>query len=177
MTLTLAIDTSTSRTIVGVIDGDSVLFDKFHEGATDHGRALSQLVAEALKVSAPPKQVVVGMGSGPFTGLRVGISFAHTFGLARSIPVIGVCSLDAIAVDQSEYTVAIDARRKEIYWARYKDGVRIEGPSVSKPAEVDGFIIDQYPDMKKLVALSSSQNVAEPMYLRRPDAVPTAERA
>jgi len=176
MTLTLAIDTSTSRTIVGVIDGDSILFEKFHEGATDHGRALSQLVAEALKVSAPPKQVVVGMGPGPFTGLRVGISFAHTFGLARNIPVIGVCSLDAIAIDQSEYTVAIDARRKEIYWARYKDGERIEGPSVNKPAEIDGFIIDQYPDMKKLVALSSSQNVAEPMYLRRPDAVPTAER-
>lgn len=176
MTPTLAIDTSTSRTIVGIIDGDNVLFEKFHEGATDHGRALSQLVAEALKVSRPPKQVVVGMGPGPFTGLRVGISFAHAFGLARNIPVIGVCSLDAIAIDESEYTVAIDARRKEIYWARYKDGVRIEGPSVSKPAEVDGFIIDQYPDMKKLVALSSSQNVTEPMYLRRPDAVPTAER-
>ena len=176
MTLTLAIDTSTSRTIVGIIDGDNILFEKFHEGATDHGRALSQLVAEALKVSHPPKQVVVGMGPGPFTGLRVGISFAHAFGLARNIPVIGVCSLDAIAIDQSEYTVAIDARRKEIYWARYIDGVRIDGPSVSKPAEVDGFIIDQYPDMKKLVVLSSSQNVTEPMYLRRPDAVPTAER-
>jgi tRNA threonylcarbamoyl adenosine modification protein YeaZ len=176
MTLTLAIDTSTSRTIVGIIDGDQVIFEKFHEGATDHGRALSQLVAEALKVSRPPKQVVVGMGPGPFTGLRVGISFAHTFGLARNIPVIGICSLDAIALDANEYTVAIDARRKEIYWARYKDGVRIEGPSVSKPAEVDGFIIDHYPDMKKLVALSASQNVTEPMYLRRPDAVPTAER-
>jgi tRNA threonylcarbamoyl adenosine modification protein YeaZ len=176
MTLTLAIDTSTSRTIVGIIDGDNILFEKFHEGATDHGRALSQLVAEALKVSHPPKRVVVGMGPGPFTGLRVGISFAHAFGLARNIPVIGVCSLDAIAIDQSEYTVAIDARRKEIYWARYKDGARIEGPSVSKPAEIGGFIIDQYPDMKKLVALSSSHNVTEPMYLRRPDAVPTAER-
>ena len=176
MTLTLAIDTSTSRTIVGIIDGDNILFEKFHEGATDHGRALSQLVAEALKVSHPPKQVVVGMGPGPFTGLRVGISFAHAFGLARNIPVVGVCSLDAISIDQSEYTVAIDARRKEIYWARYKDGVRIDGPSVSKPAEINGFIIDQYPDMKKLVALSSSHNVIEPMYLRRPDAVPTAER-
>ena len=176
MTLTLAIDTSTSRTIVGIIDGDNVLFEKFHEGSTDHGRALSQLVAEALKVSYPPRQVVVGMGPGPFTGLRVGISFAYAFGLARNIPVIGVCSLDAIAIDESEYTVAIDARRKEIYWARYRDGVRIEGPAVSKPADVDGFIINQYPDMKKLVALSSSQNVTEPMYLRRPDAVPTAER-
>ena len=177
MTLTLAIDTSTSRTIVGIIDGDEVLFEKFHEGATDHGRALSELVAQALKVSRPPKQVVVGMGPGPFTGLRVGISFAHTFGLARNIPVIGVCSLDAIAINEKEYTVAIDARRKEIYWARYKDGVRIEGPSVNKPAEVDGFIINHYPDMKKLVALSASQNVTEPMYLRRPDAVPTAERS
>ena len=176
MTLTLAIDTSTSRTIVGIIDGDNVLFEKFHEGATDHGRALSQLVAEALKVSHPPKQVVVGMGPGPFTGLRVGISFAHAFGLARNIPVIGVCSLDAIAIDESEYTVAIDARRKEIYWARYRDGVRIEGPAVSKPADVDGFIIDQYPNMRKLVELSGSQNVTEPLYLRRPDAVPTAER-
>jgi tRNA threonylcarbamoyl adenosine modification protein YeaZ len=176
MTLALAIDTSTSRTIVGIVDGDTVLFEKFHEGATDHGRALSELVAQALKVSHPPKQVVVGMGPGPFTGLRVGISFAHAFGLARNIPVIGICSLDAIVVEENEYTVAIDARRKEIYWARYKDGARIEGPSVSKPAEVDGFIIDNYPDVKKLVALSTSQNVKEPMYLRRPDAVPTADR-
>ena len=176
MTLSLAIDTSTSRTIVGILDGDTIVFEKFHEGATDHGRALSQLVADALKVCAPPQQVVVGMGPGPFTGLRVGISFAHTFGLARGIPVIGVCSLDTIDINQSEYTVAIDARRKEIYWARYKDGVRIEGPAVSKPAEVDGFIIDHYPDMKKLTSLAQSQNITEPMYLRRPDAVPTAER-
>ncbi len=177
MTISLAIDTATSRTIVGIIEDGVLLFEKFHEGATDHGRALSQLVAEALKSSGPPQQVVVGMGPGPFTGLRVGISFAQTFGLARNIPVVGVCSLDAIDIQESEYTVAIDARRKEIYWARYKDGARIEGPSVSKPAEVSGFIIDQYPDMKKLVSLSAMQNVIEPMYLRRPDAVPTAERA
>ena len=176
MTISLAIDTATSRTIVGIIEDGVVLFEKFHEGATDHGRALSQLVAEALKSSVPPQQVVVGMGPGPFTGLRVGISFAHTFGLARNIPVFGICSLDAIDIAEDEYTVAIDARRKEIYWARYKDGVRVEGPSVSKPAEVSGFIIDQYPDMKKLVSLSAMQNVIEPMYLRRPDAVPTAER-
>jgi len=176
MTLSLAIDTSTSRTIVGIIAGDSIVFEKFHEGATDHGRALSELVAQALKVCAPPQQVVVGMGPGPFTGLRVGISFAHTFGLARGIPVIGVCSLDTIDIQKDEYTVAIDARRKEIYWARYKDGVRIAGPAVSKPAEVDGFIMDQYPDMKKLVSIGATQNITEPMYLRRPDAVPTAER-
>jgi tRNA threonylcarbamoyl adenosine modification protein YeaZ len=116
------------------------------------------------------------MGPGPFTGLRAGITFAHTFALAREIPVIGVCSLDAIVVDKDEYTVAIDARRKEIYWASYKGGVRVTGPAVDKPADVTGYIIDLYPDMQKLAALSKAGNITEPMYLRRPDAVPTAER-
>ena len=176
MTISLAIDTATSRTIVGIIEGDKVLVEAFHEGATEHGFAITELVMKALEICPKPDQVVVGMGPGPFTGLRVGITFAHSFALAREIPVIGVCSLDAIDIKESEYTVAIDARRKEIYWAKYKDGLRISGPAVSKPAEVDNFIIDQYPDLKKLVALSTSQNVTEPMYLRRPDAVPTAER-
>ncbi len=177
MTISLAIDTSTSRTIVGIVENDTVIFEKCHEGATDHGRALSELVSEALKSSAPVNQVVVGMGPGPFTGLRVGISFAHTFALARSIPVIGVCSLDAIAIAENSYTVAIDARRKEIYWARYENGLRIDGPHVSKPEDVSGFIFGVYPDMQKLVSLGAVQNISEPMYLRRPDAVPTAERS
>jgi tRNA threonylcarbamoyl adenosine modification protein YeaZ len=176
MTISLAIDTATSRTIVGILDGDTTLFEGFHEGATAHGFAITELVVKALAICPKPDQVVVGMGPGPFTGLRVGITFARSFAMAREIPVIGVCSLDAIAINSSEYTVAIDARRKEIYWASYKDGQRIAGPGVSKPADVAGFIIDQYPDLKKLVALSTAQNISEPMYLRRPDAVPTAER-
>ena len=176
MTISLAIDTATSRTIVGIIEDGKVLFEGFHEGATEHGFAITELVTKALEICPKPDQVVVGMGPGPFTGLRVGITFAHSFALAREIPVIGVCSLDAIEIKESEYTVAIDARRKEIYWAKYKDGVRVFGPAVSKPAEVENFIIEQYPDLKKLVALSTSQNITEPMYLRRPDAVPTAER-
>ena len=176
MTTSLAIDTATSRTIVGVIEDGRILFEGFREGATEHGFAITDLVSKALKVCPKPDQVIVGMGPGPFTGLRVGITFAHTFALAREIPVIGVCSLDAIVVDKDEYTAAIDARRKEIYWASYKDGVRVAGPAVDKPADVSGYILDLYPDMEKLVSLSSSQNVTEPMYLRRPDAVPTAER-
>jgi tRNA threonylcarbamoyl adenosine modification protein YeaZ len=117
------------------------------------------------------------MGPGPFTGLRVGIAFARTFALSSGIPVIGVCSLDAIDTGMSDYTVAIDARRKEIYWARYEGGVRIEGPMVSKPDEVKDFIIDLYPNASSLVRLAQVQNESEPFYLRRPDAVPTAERA
>ena len=177
MTISLVIDTATDRTIVGVVDGDTVLFESFAEGATDHGRAVSDLVSKALANNPTPEQVVVGMGPGPFTGLRVGVSFAHTFALAREIPVIGICSLDAIAINKESYTVAIDARRKEIYWARYHDGERVEGPSVSKPDEVNGYIIGQYPSVAEMVRASRKQNESELFYLRRPDAVPTAERS
>jgi tRNA threonylcarbamoyl adenosine modification protein YeaZ len=183
MTISLAIDTATSRTIVGVIDNGIAIFEEFHEGATDHGKAIPELVSKALKATAIPDQVVIGMGPGPFTGLRVGITFAQSFALARSIPWIGVCSLDAIRIDSTtndlstdEYTVAIDARRKQIYWASYKAGVRIKGPAVDKPEDIEQFITNVFPDVTKLVELSSTQNVREPMYLRSPDAIPTAER-
>jgi tRNA threonylcarbamoyl adenosine modification protein YeaZ len=176
MTISLTIDTATAQTIVGLLDGDEVIFHEAHFGATDHGRAVSDLVAKALAAGPAPDQVIVGMGPGPFTGLRVGIAFAQSFALARQIPVIGICSLDAIEIDQDNYIAAIDARRKEIYWARYQGGKRVEGPSVSKPDEVEGFLIDQYPSPRKMVALSSGDNYEEPLYLRRPDAVATVDR-
>jgi tRNA threonylcarbamoyl adenosine modification protein YeaZ len=181
MTVSLVIDTATSRTIVGITRGADVLWEGFHDGATDHGNAVADLVKKAMSQGVNPDRVVVGMGPGPFTGLRVGIAFARAFAAARSLPVIGICSLDAIVVENvavaEEYTVAIDARRKEIYWARYKDGVRVEGPAVNFPADVDRYILDLYPDVLRLVALSDSQNEAEPFYLRRPDAVATADRS
>ena len=183
MTVSLAIDTATSRTIVGIVDKGVVVFEEFHEGATDHGKAISELVAKALKATAIPDQVVIGMGPGPFTGLRVGITFAQSFALARSIPWIGVCSLDAIRIDSTtnnlspdEYTVAIDARRKQMYWASYKAGLRISGPAVDKPEDIATYVTNVYPDIEKLVQLSSTQNIREPIYLRSPDAIPTAER-
>jgi tRNA threonylcarbamoyl adenosine modification protein YeaZ len=183
MTISLAIDTATSRTIVGVVNNDISIFEEFHEGATDHGKAISELVAKALKATAIPDQVVIGMGPGPFTGLRVGITFAQSFALARSIPWIGVCSLDAIRIDSKtnnlspdEYTVAIDARRKQMYWASYKAGLRISGPAVDKPEDIATYVTNVYPDIEKLVQLSSTQNIREPIYLRSPDAIPTAER-
>jgi tRNA threonylcarbamoyl adenosine modification protein YeaZ len=176
MSTSLVIDTSTARTIVGLVNDGEVIWQSFHDGATDHGNAVADLAKQALAAGVNPDRVVVGMGPGPFTGLRVGISFARAFAAARNIEVVGICSLDAIVIDQDEYTVAIDARRKEIYWATYKSGNRVEGPAVNFPADVDGYIIDRYPDITRMVELSVQANYAEPFYLRRPDAVATADR-
>jgi tRNA threonylcarbamoyl adenosine modification protein YeaZ len=177
MSKVLAIDTSTSRSCVAIIDGSKLLYSGYRDGATAHGPSLPALVQEALAVS-DVDEVVVGMGPGPFTGLRVGIAFAQSFALAREIPVRGVCSLDAIAaqVTEKDFIITVDARRKEVYWAHYTNGVRVGEPAVNFPADVTGAKIhaDLFPDMVALVNLPG--NIIEPMYLRRPDAVATVDR-
>ena len=177
MSKVLAIDTSTSRTSVAIIDGDTVVFNGFRDGATAHGPSLPALVQEALAVSEVD-EVVVGMGPGPFTGLRVGIAFAQSFALARQIPVRGVCSLDAIAaqINEKDFIITVEARRKEVYWARYIDGVRVGEPAVNFPADVSGASIhaDLFVDLQALVRLPG--NITDPIYLRRPDAIATADR-
>jgi tRNA threonylcarbamoyl adenosine modification protein YeaZ len=177
MSKILAIDTSTSRTSVAIIENGTVVYSGYRDGATAHGPSLPALVQEGLAVS-DVDQVVVGMGPGPFTGLRVGIAFAQSFALAREIPVRGVCSLDAIAtqISDDDFIITVDARRKEVYWARYTNGVRVGQPAVNFPADVTGAPIhaDLFPDMVSLVNLKG--NITEPIYLRRPDAVATADR-
>ena len=95
-------------------------------------------LADAGLAMADLGAVVVGCGPGPFTGLRVGMATAAAYGHALGIPVYGVCSLDAIGgLTTGDTLVVTDARRREVYWARYRDGVRIDGPAVSAPADVD----------------------------------------
>ena len=187
MKTSLVIDTSTPRTIAALVAQDAVIWSGFHDGATSHGEALGKLIAEAKNQTNfnSVDQVVVGMGPGPFTGLRVGIAFARTFAMAREIPCIGVASLDAIAGGasaltemRSDFYVLTDARRKEIYWAKYrKGGERITEPAVAKKEEVDfeslPVIEFGFPDPLVLVKLATQPNSVrtQPLYLRKPDAV------
>ena len=181
MSNSLVIDTSTNRTVVGVINDGKLIWSGHRDGATAHGPSLPLLVAEAIEQHSID-QVIVGMGPGPFTGLRVGIAFAHTFARARKIEVIGVCSIDAIAahIDEIEFIVATDARRKEWYWAHYTHGIRIGEPAVSFPTDVEklGTTVHfgLFPDLVAMTKLATQNTIAEPMYLRRPDAVATADR-
>ena len=107
--------------------------------------AIAAALAEAGCSPRDLTKIAVGVGPGPFTGLRVGLVTARTMGEVLGIEVAGVCSLDVLARQSSlqlPVAVATDARRKEIYWALYDgpaaDGSRrrLEGPAVDKPAEV-----------------------------------------
>ncbi|WP_369740344.1 tRNA (adenosine(37)-N6)-threonylcarbamoyltransferase complex dimerization subunit type 1 TsaB [Mycobacterium servetii] len=206
MSVILAIDTATPAVTAGLVRRDdlSVLAERVTVDARAHAERLTPNVLAALADAALGMAdlgaVVVGCGPGPFTGLRVGMASAAAYGHALGIPVHGVCSLDAIGVRTSgEVLVVTDARRREIYWARYRDGVRTEGPAVNAPVDVDpgaARAVAGSPEHAGMFGLPRCGPVhptpaglaaavgdwsAPPaplvaLYLRRPDAKPLAER-
>ncbi len=140
----LALDTATPAVTVALHDGSRVLAAAAEVDARRHGElllpAVDRVLAEAgLKLDAV-SDIVVGVGPGPYTGLRVGLVTAATFGAALDVPVHGLCSLDGIAFASGltePFVVATDARRKEVYWARYADArTRLTEPAVDRPAEI-----------------------------------------
>ena len=187
----LAIDTATPAVTAGIVklDGIEVLAERVTVDARAHAEQLTPNVLAALADAGLTVDdlgaVVVGCGPGPFTGLRVGMATAAAYGHALGIPVHGVCSLDAIGIESagtvSEVLVVTDARRREVYWARYRDGVRVDGPDVNTPADVPGAAeaLERppvYPTAAGLVRAVADWTAEPapliPLYLRRPDAKP-----
>ena len=191
----LAIDTATHAVIAAVVRRDGagrieVLAQRITVDAHAHAEQLTPnivaAVADAGLTMGDIDVVVVGCGPGPFTGLRIGMATAAAFGHALGIPVYGVCSLDAIGGQTTgEVLVVTDARRREVYWARYRDGVRTDGPGVDAMSAlgVDGaeLVVDAQPSPAGLLAAvgdwAAEPLPLVPLYLRRPDAKTLAERA
>ncbi|MER5854301.1 tRNA (adenosine(37)-N6)-threonylcarbamoyltransferase complex dimerization subunit type 1 TsaB [Streptomyces sp. NPDC059688] len=205
--LLLALDTATPAVTVALHDGTDVIASSSQVDARRHGElllpAVDRVLAEAgLKLEAVTA-IVVGTGPGPYTGLRVGLMTADTFGLALGVPVHGLCTLDALAhaadIEKGPFVVATDARRKEVYWAKYADSrTRLTDPAVDRPADIaeqvaglpavgagallypDTFPSAHEPEHVSAAALASlaARRMAageelpapRPLYLRRPDA-------
>lgn len=205
-TLVLTLDTSTPAVTAGVVRREDlcVLAQRVTVDARAHAERLTPNVVAALadagSTMADLGAVVVGCGPGPFTGLRAGMATAAAYGHALGIPVYGVCSLDAIGVQTTgDALVVTDARRREVYWARYRDGIRAGGPGVDAPAAVDpggARTVAGSPEHAAMFGLPVCEPVhptpaglvaavgdwtADPaplvaLYLRRPDAKPLAAR-
>jgi tRNA threonylcarbamoyladenosine biosynthesis protein TsaB len=197
----LAFDTATPHVTVALHDGNAVVARFESEESMRHGEMLApgieHVLREAGARAADLTGIAVGVGPGPFTGLRVGLVTARTLALAREIPVHGVCSLDILAAEAmdhgvGEFVVATDARRKEVYLAAYAGGRRVHGPEVVKPedAATEATVVGRggtlYPDhfphstgpehpsaaVLCEVVLQRRFEILDPdpLYLRRPDA-------
>jgi tRNA threonylcarbamoyl adenosine modification protein YeaZ len=203
--LVLALDTSIVVN-VGLARGDQVLAQITIADPMAHVEQLTPVIRACLSEAgvrlADLTQIVVGLGPGPFTGLRVGVVTAQVLALVARIPLRGVCSLDVLAAQfanqnpSGEFVAVTDARRREVYWAGYGPaGRRTIGPAVSAPADVPrrpavGPAVDLYPDQllavpgpraldPGLLAVRGpglSDSGREPLYLRRPDAAEPTRR-
>jgi tRNA threonylcarbamoyl adenosine modification protein YeaZ len=203
--LLLAFDTATPAVTVALHDGQRVLAETSTVDARRHGELLAPSIAKVL-AGAEPRDltgIAVGVGPGPFTGLRVGVVTARVFSRTLGIPVHGICTLDALAraaVDAQatgqDFLAVTDARRKELYWARYSAaGERLDGPAVNRPDDlpaglpIAGQAVSLYPALGQsiwpehpsaaVLATLAAERLAdggagllppEPLYLRRPDA-------
>jgi tRNA threonylcarbamoyl adenosine modification protein YeaZ len=216
--LVLVIDTSSAAVTAGIVElteaADPLLLaERVTVDARAHGERLVPSIQQCLRQAAVAvgdlAAVVAGVGPGPFTGLRVGLMTAAAIADAAGLPSYPVCSLDAIAAGHpgvAELLVAGDARRKEIYWARYRDGHRIGEPAVGRPAGLASALVGlqamagagaaiysevlrlpllpgQFPTVTGLAAVAAGRLLAgapseplTPLYLRRPDAVESAAR-
>jgi len=220
--LVLALDTASAATSVAVGEvtpGDvefptpavTPLAERSVVAANRHGELLAPMISDVLaEAGAAPADltgIVVGVGPGPFTGLRVGMMTGVALGQALGIEVTGGCSLDAVAFGADrpwdrEFAVLGDARRKEVYWARYGDDRRLTAPAVTRPADLDpadlpdvvvgagallhrdalpaGLTVEEqapYPSAAALLRLGLDpawRLPVRPLYLRRPDAQPPA---
>jgi len=204
-TVVLGVDTATVVCVGLAIDGTAVATAQVDDRMA-HVEQLTPLIrrvcAEAGVSPTGLTDVVVGLGPGPYTGLRVGIVTARVLAEIAGARLHGICSLDVIAaqyataVPGGEFVVATDARRKEVYWARYAgDGTRLQGPAVNAADEVPrlpavgpGTVL--YPDRLEVVDGPATLDPAilavvgprladagaEPLYLRRPDATEPGRR-
>lgn len=202
--LVISLDTSTPAVTAGLValdaDGPRSLAERAVVNPRAHGELLVPLLREAVAEAghrlADADAIAVGSGPGPFTGLRVGMATAAALGQALDVPVHPVCGLDAIAARVPAgrpLLVAIDARRREIYWAVYDaERNRVDGPRVDRADDVPTGgahqaagemagelalepVAPRFPDPVGLVtaaraALDHPPHPLVPMYLRRPDA-------
>ena len=190
----IAVDTSTELSSIALVDSGTVISMASHTDARGHVEAIGMLFTELeLDQNSLPDLIACGVGPGPYTGLRVGIAFAQGLSAAWSVPVIGVCSLDAVAnaiirqslvAPGSEFIAATDARRKEYYWAKFdSSGKRLFGPSVDLTETVRELaleagiplVTDVLPQAIDVAACASrgDQLSVTPMYLREADAKPS----
>lgn len=195
----LAIDTSQGTSVALLVDG-KIVSEATDSNPMRHAENIGTLIASCLEragvSAAEVTDVAVGIGPGPFTGLRVGIAAAKMFAAGSKATLHGVGSLDAIAfgLDLAEPTLVIaDARRSEVYYALYQ-GKSPHGvpkvllvPGVSKQADLEARLKSEareYELVSKPVSAGSlgllaiaqllEGGPARPIranYLREPDAI------
>jgi tRNA threonylcarbamoyl adenosine modification protein YeaZ len=189
----LAIDSSMGTSVAVISLAGEILSEHTSEDPRAHAESIGVLLQQALeqaRVSAEQiTAVVMGVGPGPYTGLRVGMAAAQAFALSRDLPLLPVVSHDASGWFHPEDCVVLtDQRRGEVAYSIYRSGTanrRSAPPELARPQELDQVLGDAK-DLPRIVPQSLSAGALglvaldyhksgvawgspAPVYLRTPD--------
>ena len=191
---TLAIETSTTQGSVALVKDGRVLFSERFPAARGHGPELFSCLQRAIGIAPQCDQIVVGLGPGSYSGVRIAIAAVIGLEMALKAEVVGIPSILALETDAVEYVSIGDARRSSFYFAVIgKDGL-LSGPELLDEAGLKAGIgshaglpvfasapIEGIPDLK--ICFPSAERLArlaelgrgicargdlEPIYLRDP---------
>lgn len=165
----LALETATHRLSVALWqDGEVIEKSATQTNSSSEWLlpAVHALMSEAGRALRDLDGIAFGAGPGSFTGLRLAAGCAQGLAFGLDLPVLGVCTLEALALASGEDKVfaCLDARMNEVYSAAYAGGVLVLPPVVTPPADVplpagegwvgcgDGFAIhrDRLPGFSRL---------------------------
>ncbi len=141
----VGLDTSTTAASVAVISRDGEYERHDNPDRPRHAQTLQpmleQVLADAGGTWDDVERICVGTGPGGFTGLRLGIATARALAQGRGLPLVGVSSLEALALgveedDHHDVLAVIDARRGEVFAALYRHRRCIIEPVAISPAEL-----------------------------------------
>lgn len=188
----LALDTSTDMLTVA-LSVESKIYCRHQLAPKQHGELLlkwiQELIEEADITLSQLEKIIVGVGPGGFTGIRVGVGVAQGVAFAHDIPVVAISSLQCIAhraakdFSHSKILVQQDARMGEVYWGAYDNGVSVVKDQITKPEDLmvakEGWLTvgdyqtekKAYPNAASLLELGASEAGVSaeqvlPVYLR-----------
>ncbi len=175
----LAIETSTTEASLALVgrDGGEALWQASFESDRLHNAKIFDPVAEALDICREKlERIVVGLGPGSYSGIRVGIAVANGLGLALGVPVAGLASI-AVLSDEAEFTVTGDARRSSFYLAHILNR-RLQGEPELVGTERWSDELARLRDKGHPIYTTEKPLAGEDgLQLRRPEAVELAQEA
>ena len=177
--LVLAIDTCLARCAVCLFDSvkNHALAQEHKDMERGHAEALAPMVRQVLALAGKQvkdiDRIVVTTGPGTFTGLRIGLSFARAFGLARNIPVLGLDTLHAFRLCTDERkALALIAGQSSFAYVLRAASDEIELLPLIELGTVP--LLKGFPDLERLAIWASGQSgpvkMPDPIYIRQADA-------
>lgn len=186
----LAIETSTERGSIAVIKGQTVVFEEHFAADRSCGSVLFGVLERAVALGAP-EAVVVGLGPGSYSGVRIAIAAAIGLSFGTKARLIGVPSI--VAICDGKYVAAGDARRESFHFAEVHEGACVQGPLLLSAEELEAKALEtglpiyggspigclprletRFPEARRLASLAArgisivGEEELEPIYLRDP---------